>query len=171
MKTWKLAMNSALLAVFICLMFNHATGAMTAPAPDALVVWGESLEGLQCGLSVISQPGSNYPFVRLRVRNVGSANVQIYDDRFPDLYVGFVTRNQARRTLPGNFQAAFDPGGLYNGTRTVTTIAPATMSSRIFMNLHFHVTDPYTVEFDGAVRLVGGDHSIPMRCGPVPFHA
>jgi hypothetical protein len=168
MKRWKLRAIPGVLTFFICLIFSDTTRAGTAP--DALVVWGQPADGLQCGLALISKPGSNYPFVRIRIRNVGRTNVQVYDDKFPDLYLGLVTRDRSGAKLPGNFQAAFDPGGLYNGTRTVTTIAPDTMTSRIFINLHFHVTDPDTVEFDGIIQTLGSQHGVPMRCGPVQFH-
>jgi hypothetical protein len=84
MRIFRSAAASSALVVFICLLLASTVRATPAPAPDALVVWGKSSEGLQCAVAVVAQPGSSYPFVRLRVKNVGSTDVKIYDDKFSE---------------------------------------------------------------------------------------
>jgi hypothetical protein len=146
-------------------------GATTDYPTGSSPVWGKPSDALECGISMTPMPTNSNAYVRLTIKNVGSLAVQFYDDTFPNIVTGFITRDNSGNVRPGYLLAAFDPGEQYNGSRKITTLKPDEMLSREYYNYRVHASDPFTVEFNGSVAPVGAASAAHLQCGPVDFRS
>jgi hypothetical protein len=146
------------------------------PVPDN-VTWGSSAGGLRCGIAMLAPFKTGAPVVSLTIRNIGSEALSFYDDEMPGLSSGLVTKtlngaealsNQSGSQSKVTFQAAFNPGNMYNGTRYVTTLRPGDAFTRHFFTLFVKSDAPLVVTFDGSVKPVGMAAKS-VKCGGTRF--
>jgi hypothetical protein len=140
---------------------------LTSATAPALVdhtnakVWGPSSGGLQCALAMLPpDPGGGAYYVRLTVKNLGSANVRFTDGELRRAARGLVDADRAGRTTRPWFSVS--------GADPIREIVaePGRSVQAMYASAKRNVAGQ-AVTFNGSLKPVGASSSIPLQCGPI----